>query len=64
MDADAKLSTSGGTSDARFITHLCDVVEFGLVGTSMHKVDERVKADDVVNLAKIYEGVLKRYFAS
>ena len=43
---------------------MCDVVEFGLVGTSMHKVDERVKADDVVNLAKIYEGVLKRYFAS
>lgn len=60
---DCKLSTSGGTSDARFITHMCDVVEFGLVGTSMHKVDERVKADDVVALAKIYERVLTRYFA-
>lgn len=64
VSIEAKLSTSGGTSDARFITHLCDVVEFGLVGTSMHKVDERVKAEDVVALAKIYEGVLKRYFAA
>ncbi|MGD8326611.1 MAG: succinyl-diaminopimelate desuccinylase [Sphingomonadales bacterium] len=62
VHVDAKLSTSGGTSDARFITHMCDVVEFGLVGTSMHKVDERVKARDVVALAKIYEGVLARYF--
>lgn len=56
------LSTSGGTSDARFIRRLCPVVEFGLVGTSMHKVDEMVPVADIERLARIYEGILLRYF--
>jgi len=55
-------STTGGTSDARFIHHHCPVVEFGLVGQTMHKVDENVAVADVLALTKIYEGVLERYF--
>ena len=58
-----ELSTSGGTSDARFIRRLCPVVEFGLPGASMHKVDESVALDDLVALADIYFGILQRYFA-
>ena len=42
-----ELSTTGGTSDARFITHYCPVVEFGLVGQTMHQVDERVPIADL-----------------
>jgi succinyl-diaminopimelate desuccinylase len=57
------LSTSGGTSDARFIRRLCPVVEFGLVGQTMHKVDEQAPVADIRALARIYEGVLARVFA-
>ncbi|WP_299362161.1 succinyl-diaminopimelate desuccinylase [uncultured Paracoccus sp.] len=57
------LSTSGGTSDARFIKDVCPVVEFGLVGAYMHKVDERVPADQVRQLKDIYRAILQRYFA-
>jgi succinyl-diaminopimelate desuccinylase len=58
-----ELSTSGGTSDARFIRRLCPVVEFGLVGASMHKTDESVAVADIDALAAIYDDVLRRYFA-
>jgi succinyl-diaminopimelate desuccinylase len=57
------LSTSGGTSDARFIKDYCPVVEFGLVNTTMHKIDERVPTADLVTLTAIYRKVLERYFA-
>jgi succinyl-diaminopimelate desuccinylase len=55
-----KLSTTGGTSDARFIRRLCPVVEFGLPGQSMHKVDEHAAVDDVEGLTAIYAAVLTR----
>jgi len=57
------LNTGGGTSDARFITHYCPVIEFGLVGQTMHQVDERTPVADLEKLTKIYRGVLDRYFA-
>lgn len=57
-----ELSTTGGTSDSRFIKDYCPVVDFGLVGKTMHKVDEQVPTGDVVALSKIYEGVLQRFF--
>jgi succinyl-diaminopimelate desuccinylase len=57
-----ELSTSGGTSDARFIKDYCPVVEFGLVNATMHKIDERVATDDLLALAAIYRRVLDRYF--
>lgn len=57
------LSTTGGTSDARFIRRLCPVVEFGLVGTSMHKVDESASVADISALAEIYAEVLERVFS-
>ncbi|WP_322099402.1 succinyl-diaminopimelate desuccinylase [Haematospirillum jordaniae] len=57
-----ELSTSGGTSDARFIRHLCPVAEFGLVGRSMHKVDEHCRVDDLETLTQIYHRVLSRFF--
>jgi len=58
-----KLSTSGGTSDARFIKDYCPVVEFGLVGQTMHKIDERVPVSDVEKLTQIYLRILEKYFA-
>ena len=58
-----ELSTSGGTSDARFISHYCPVIEFGLVGQTMHQVDERTPVSDLEKLTKIYRAVLERYFA-
>ena len=58
-----ELSTSGGTSDARFFKDLCPVVEFGLVGDTMHQVDERVPLADLATLTAIYRGFLERYFA-
>ena len=58
-----KLSTTGGTSDARFIKSHCPVVEFGLVGQTMHQIDERTPVSDLEKLTKIYRGVLERYFA-
>jgi succinyl-diaminopimelate desuccinylase len=57
-----ELSTTGGTSDARFITHYCPVVEFGLVGATMHQVDERVPIADLRALTTIYRKILERYF--
>ncbi len=57
-----KLSTNGGTSDARFITHYCPVVEFGLVGQTMHQVNERVPIADLRALTTIYRTILDRYF--
>jgi succinyl-diaminopimelate desuccinylase len=57
-----ELSTSGGTSDARFISHYCPVIEFGLVGQTMHQVDERTPVADLEKLTKIYRRVLDRYF--
>lgn len=56
-------STSGGTSDARFIKDHCPVVEFGLVGKTMHQVDERVPVDQIVKLKAIYSRILRDYFA-
>jgi len=58
-----ELSTSGGTSDARFISSYCPVIEFGLVGQTMHQVDERTPVSDLEQLTKIYRGILDRYFA-
>src|ERR1700742_2885212 len=58
-----ELSTSGGTSDARFIASYCPVIEFGLVGQTMHQVDERTPVADLEKLTKIYRGMLDRYFA-
>ena len=57
-----KLSTTGGTSDLRFIRTICPGLEFGLVGKTMHKVDEAVSLKDLKNLTKIYENILKNYF--
>jgi succinyl-diaminopimelate desuccinylase len=57
-----ELSTSGGTSDARFIASYCPVIEFGLVGQTMHQIDERAPVADLEKLTKIYRGVLDRYF--
>ena len=58
-----ELSTSGGTSDARFISSYCPVIEFGLVGQTMHQIDERTPVADLEKLTKIYLGILDRYFA-
>jgi succinyl-diaminopimelate desuccinylase len=57
-----ELSTTGGTSDARFIRALCPVIEFGLVGTTMHKTDECAPIADIHALSAIYERVIDRYF--
>ncbi|HEV3184038.1 MAG TPA: succinyl-diaminopimelate desuccinylase [Xanthobacteraceae bacterium] len=57
-----KLSTSGGTSDARFIKDYCPVVEFGLVGATMHQVDEHVPTAELAALTAIYRRILERYF--
>jgi succinyl-diaminopimelate desuccinylase len=58
-----ELSTSGGTSDARFISGYCPVIEFGLVGQTMHQIDERTPVADLEKLTKIYRGILDRYFS-
>jgi succinyl-diaminopimelate desuccinylase len=57
-----ELSTSGGTSDARFIASYCPVIEFGLVGQTMHQTDERTPVSDLEKLTRIYRGILERYF--
>ncbi len=62
VGAEAELSTTGGTSDARFIKDHCAVAEFGAIGQTMHKVDERVSLADLSALGEIYEGVLTGYF--
>jgi succinyl-diaminopimelate desuccinylase len=58
-----ELSTSGGTSDARFISSYCPVIEFGLVGQTMHQIDERTPIADLEKLTQVYRGLLDRYFA-
>jgi succinyl-diaminopimelate desuccinylase len=57
-----ELSTTGGTSDARFITRLCPVVELGLVGASMHGVDEHASERDIRDLTRLYRTLIARYF--
>ena len=57
-----ELSTTGGTSDARFVKAHCPVVEFGLVGQSMHQVDEHVRVEHIEQLKSIYTRVLRNYF--
>ena len=58
-----KLSTTGGTSDARFVKDHCPVVEFGLVGKTMHQVDECVPVEQITQLKAVYARVLSQYFA-
>lgn len=58
-----ELSTSGGTSDARFLSRLCPVVEFGLLNATMHKGDEAVAIADLVKLAEIYRDIIRRALA-
>lgn len=58
-----ELSTTGGTSDARFIKDMCPVAEFGLVGQTMHQTDERAPVEEIRALSRIYRGVLERFFA-
>jgi succinyl-diaminopimelate desuccinylase len=58
-----ELSTGGGTSDARFVKDHCPVVEFGLVGKTMHQVDERVEVAQIHALKAIYWRILRDYFA-
>ena len=62
LDVEPELSTSGGTSDARFIKDMCPVVEFGLAGRTMHKIDECVAVADIENLTRIYQAVLDGFF--
>ena len=58
-----ELSTSGGTSDARFVKNHCPVVEFGLVGDRMHQIDERAPVEQIASLKRIYARILRSYFA-
>ena len=60
---DPELSTSGGTSDARFLKDLCPVIEFGLCNATMHKRDEAVAMDDLEALARIYRRVVETALA-
>ena len=57
-----QLSTTGGTSDSRFIKDYCPVLDFGLVGKSMHKIDEHVAIDDLHSLVNIYHNIIKYYY--
>ncbi len=59
---DPKLSTTGGTSDARFIKKISPCLEFGLVNKTMHTVDECVSLSDLKKLTKIYNNILSEYF--
>lgn len=61
-DLQPEMSTTGGTSDARFLHALCPVVEFGLTNATMHKLDEAVAIEDLHKLAAIYRGILMRAF--
>jgi succinyl-diaminopimelate desuccinylase len=62
--APPELSTSGGTSDARFIRALCPVIEVGLVGKTMHQVDERAPIEEIRTLQRVYARIIDRYFAA
>ena len=57
-----KLSTTGGTSDARFIRQISPCLEFGIVGESMHQINENIKLKDLKTLTKIHKEILKNYF--
>ena len=57
-----KFSTTGGTSDARFIRKISPCLEFGLVNKTMHKVDECVSLSDLIKLTRIYQNILEDYF--
>ena len=57
------LSTTGGTSDARFVTNHCPVVEFGLVGKTIHQVNENVSIEEIETLKRVYARILRAYFA-
>jgi len=57
-----ELSTTGGTSDARFIKDCCPVLEFGLVGATMHQTDEHTAVADLATLTAVYRRILERYF--
>lgn len=57
-----ELSTTGGTSDARFIKNYCAVIEFGIVGATLHQINENVKIEDINKLKNIYENILNKYF--
>lgn len=59
-----ELSTTGGTSDSRFIKDYCPVLDFGLVGQTMHQVDESVAVEDIVKLRDIYKHIINGYFAA
>ncbi len=61
--SEPKLSTTGGTSDARFIKDYCPVLEFGLVGQTMHQVDEHTAVADLTTLTAVYRAILERYFS-
>lgn len=63
LGVEPALSTAGGTSDARFIRDYAPVAEFGLIGQTMHKIDERIALADIAALTDIYRSVLNRYFA-
>jgi succinyl-diaminopimelate desuccinylase len=57
-----KISTSGGTSDARFIKNYCPVIDLGLLSNTMHQIDEHAPIEDLKRLTKIYRKILDRYF--
>jgi succinyl-diaminopimelate desuccinylase len=57
-----QISTTGGTSDARFIKNYCPVLEFGLVGQTMHAVDECAPVADLIALTAIYRRIIEKYF--
>jgi len=59
-----RLTTTGGTSDARFIKDYCPVVELGLVNATIHQVDERVPVADLATLTQIYARFIERFFAA
>ncbi|MFN9357227.1 MAG: M20/M25/M40 family metallo-hydrolase, partial [Alphaproteobacteria bacterium] len=59
-----EFSTTGGTSDARFIHRHCPVAEIGLAGTTMHKTDECVRLADIEQITRIYEAILRHYFST
>ena len=58
----AEFSTSGGTSDARFIKDHCPIAEFGMINDTAHKADENAAVDDIGTLSEIYQAVLERFF--
>ena len=58
----ANFSTTGGTSDARYIIKKCPVVEFGLVGKKMHAVDESVQTSQIIGLENIYSDILNKFY--